>query len=65
MAYRELSAQPQAQADFDEFLADLYRDLTQGVRNPNEVVRDTLCQMYLGALTPPAELRSCCRVPER
>lgn len=48
MAYRELSAQPQAQADFDEFLADLYRDLSQGIRNPNEVGRDALCQMYLG-----------------
>jgi acetyltransferase-like isoleucine patch superfamily enzyme len=56
MAYRELSAQPQEQADFEEFLADLYRDLTQGVRNPNEVVRDTLCQMYLGSLTPPADV---------
>lgn len=49
MTYRELSAQPEAQADFDEFLADLHRDLSQGVRDPNEVVRDTLCQMYLGA----------------
>ncbi len=48
MAYRELSAQSQAQSDFDEFLADLDRDLTQGVRNPNDVVRDTLCQIYLG-----------------
>lgn len=56
MAYRELSAQPQAQSDFDEFLADLYRDLTQGVRDPNEVVRDTLCQMYLGTLMPPADV---------
>lgn len=53
MPYRELSAQPHAQADFDEFLDDLYRDLTQGVRNPNEVVRDTLCQMYLGVLKSP------------
>lgn len=50
MAYRELSAQSQAQSDFDEFLADLDRDLTQGVRNPNDVVRDTLCQIYLGTL---------------
>lgn len=48
MVYRELSAQSQAQSDFDEFLADLDRDLTQGVRNPNDVVRDTLCQIYLG-----------------
>jgi acetyltransferase-like isoleucine patch superfamily enzyme len=56
MAYRELSAQPHAQADFDEFLADLYRELTEGFRNPNEVVRDTLCQIYLGILTPPGHV---------
>lgn len=56
MAYRELSAQPQAQADFDEFLGDLYEDLTGGVRNPNEVVRDSLCQMYLGRLIPLGEV---------
>lgn len=55
MAYRELSAQSQAQSDFDEFLADLYRDLTQGVRDPNDVVRDTLCQIYLGTLTSPEQ----------
>jgi acetyltransferase-like isoleucine patch superfamily enzyme len=57
MAYRELSAQPQMQSDFEEFLDDLFRDLTQGIRNPNEVVRDALCQMYLGALPPPADVQ--------
>ncbi len=56
MTYRELSAQPQAQADFDEFLSDLHRDLTQGIRDPNEVVRDTLSQLYLGALTTQADV---------
>ena len=54
MGYRELSAQPEAQTDFEEFLAGLYRDLTQGVRDPNEIVRDTLCQIYLGTLAPVA-----------
>jgi acetyltransferase-like isoleucine patch superfamily enzyme len=56
MAYRELSAQPHAQADFDEFLSDLSRDLTQGIRDPNEVVRDSLCQLYLGKQFSPAEV---------
>jgi acetyltransferase-like isoleucine patch superfamily enzyme len=51
MAYRELSAQPNAESDFEEFLAVLYQDVTAGVRDPNEVVRDTLCQLYLGGLT--------------
>ncbi len=49
MAYRELSAQPEAQADFDEFLAELYQSLTEGRRDPNEVVRDALYQIYYGA----------------
>jgi acetyltransferase-like isoleucine patch superfamily enzyme len=56
MAYRELSAQPPAEADFDEFLSQLYRALTQGLRDPNDVVRDTLCQIYLGAPTPTSGL---------
>ncbi|MGH9969582.1 MAG: acyltransferase [Pyrinomonadaceae bacterium] len=46
MAYRELSAQPQAAADFDAFLDELHQALTQGRRDPNEVVRDTLQQIY-------------------
>ena len=48
MAYRELSAQPQAERDYSEFLESLYRDLTDGRRNPNEVVRETLYQIYYG-----------------
>jgi acetyltransferase-like isoleucine patch superfamily enzyme len=55
MAYRELCAQPQGEADFDEFLSELYRDLTSGIRNPNEVVRDTLCHLYMGKFTPRAD----------
>ena len=48
MAYRKLSAQPQAEADFSEFLEDLQRALTEGQRDPNETVRDTLYQIYFG-----------------
>jgi acetyltransferase-like isoleucine patch superfamily enzyme len=46
--YRDLSASPEAQADFDEFIRNLHAALTDGKRNPNDVVRDTLCQMYFG-----------------
>lgn len=49
MSYRKLSAQPQAEADFSEFLDDLQRELTDGRRDPNEIVRDTLIQIYFGA----------------
>lgn len=49
MFYRELSPQAQASADFDEFLETLYRDLTDGRRDPNDVVRDTLYEIYYGA----------------
>ena len=56
MPYRELSAQPQAQADFGEFLETLKVALTDGRRDPNEVVRDTLCEIYFGnaAIDPTA-----------
>lgn len=63
MAYRELSAQPIAAADFDEFLGGLHRALIEERRDPNEIVRDTLQQIYFGAtpclsnlaeLSPPA-----------
>src|SRR5918911_1823302 len=49
MAYRELRAQPQAEADFDEFLENLHRALTNGKQDPNDVVRDTLYELYYGA----------------
>jgi acetyltransferase-like isoleucine patch superfamily enzyme len=48
MSYRELRPQPQAEADFDEFLNSLYRDLTDGRRDANDVVRDTLYELYYG-----------------
>ena len=49
MFYRELRPQPQAEADFDEFLDSLHRDLTGGRLDPNDVVRDTLYDIYYGA----------------
>lgn len=52
MSYRELRAQPQADADFDEFLETLWAALTDGKRDPNEVVRDTLYGLYYGAGEP-------------
>lgn len=48
MAYRELAAEPQAQIDFDEFIEELNHELTEGQRDPNDVVRDTLFNIYFG-----------------
>ena len=45
MPYRDLSAQPDAQADFDQFIGELRIALTDGRRNPNEVVQETLSQI--------------------
>src|SRR6266480_3383977 len=50
MVYRALSAQPQAENDFNLFLDELRTALTDGRRDPNDVVRDTLCQIYFGSL---------------
>lgn len=58
MGYRELSAQPEASADFDEFLANLLDALTDGQRDRNEVVRDTLYQIYYGARHQLSDLTS-------
>lgn len=49
MFYRELRPHPQAEADFDEFLDTLHRALTDGRQNPNDVVRETLYDIYYGA----------------
>ncbi|HUQ31310.1 MAG TPA: acyltransferase [Pyrinomonadaceae bacterium] len=49
MTYRQIRAQPQAEADFDEFLERLRLALTDGLRDPNDVVRDTLYDLYYGA----------------
>ena len=50
MVYRALSAQPQAEDDFNLFLDELQTALTDGRRDPNDVVRDTLCQIHFGSL---------------
>jgi acetyltransferase-like isoleucine patch superfamily enzyme len=46
MAYRELSAQALAEKDYESFLTELVRSLTDGRRDPNDVVRDTLLDIY-------------------
>jgi acetyltransferase-like isoleucine patch superfamily enzyme len=49
MTYRQLSAQALAEQDYDSFLTELEKSLTGGTTDPNEVVRDTLFQIYYGA----------------
>jgi acetyltransferase-like isoleucine patch superfamily enzyme len=49
MVYRDLAALPQAESDFSEFLSVLQAALTDGRRDPNDVVRETLYQIYYGA----------------
>ncbi|HXM36814.1 MAG TPA: acyltransferase [Pyrinomonadaceae bacterium] len=56
MPYRELFAQPQAQADFREFLESLHTALTDGKRDSNEVVRDTLYGIFFGGDSYPLAL---------
>jgi acetyltransferase-like isoleucine patch superfamily enzyme len=48
MTYRELSAQALAERDYDAFLTELQKSLTDGKKDPNEVVRDTLFEIYYG-----------------
>ncbi len=52
MTYRELSAQALAEQDYDAFLTELRKSLTDGKRDPNEVVRDTLFQIHFGIVQP-------------
>ncbi|HEV8427610.1 MAG TPA: acyltransferase [Pyrinomonadaceae bacterium] len=49
MTYRELSAQALAEQDYDAFLTELQKSLTDGRRDPNDVVRDTLFEICYGA----------------
>jgi len=51
MNYRELSALPNAQHDFNAFLEELGAALTAGQMDPNELVRDTLFHLYFGPLS--------------
>ncbi len=55
MTYRELSAQALAEQDYEAFLTELQKSLTDGRRDPNEVVRDTLFEIYFGASQPDRE----------
>lgn len=48
MTYRELSAQALAENDYSSFLKELERALTDGQRDPNVVVQETLTQIYFG-----------------
>jgi acetyltransferase-like isoleucine patch superfamily enzyme len=52
MTYRELSAQALAEKDYKAFLEELYRSLTDGRKDPNEVVRDTLSEIYSTVYVP-------------
>jgi acetyltransferase-like isoleucine patch superfamily enzyme len=55
MTYRELSAQALAEQDYDAFLAELEKSLTDGRKDPNEIVRDTLFDIYFGVAQPDRE----------
>jgi acetyltransferase-like isoleucine patch superfamily enzyme len=55
MTYRELSAQALAEQDYESFLTELQKSLTDGQRDPNEVVRDTLFEIYYGPSQPGSE----------
>jgi acetyltransferase-like isoleucine patch superfamily enzyme len=48
MTYRELSAQALAENDYNNFLTELERALTDGRKDPNVVVQETLAQIYYG-----------------
>src|SRR5690242_2720596 len=52
MTYRELSAEALAEQDYSGFLTELEKSLTDGKRDPNEVVRDTLFGIYFGITQP-------------
>jgi len=48
MTYRQLSAQALAEQDYDSFLTELEKSLTEGRVDPNDVVRETLFQIFFG-----------------
>jgi acetyltransferase-like isoleucine patch superfamily enzyme len=49
MTYRELAVEALAQEDYEAFLAELHSSLNDGRKDPNEVVRDTLFEIYFGS----------------
>ncbi len=48
MTYRELSAQALAEHDYNSFVTELEQALTDGKKDPNAVVQETLAQIYYG-----------------
>ena len=50
MTYRQLSAQALAEQDYDSFLAELQKSLTNGRSDPNDAVRETLFEIYFGPM---------------
>jgi len=63
MTYRDLSAQALAEQDYDAFLTEIEQALTDGRKDPNDVVRDTLFAIHFGSanskrddLTPAARI---------
>lgn len=48
MTYRQLSAQALAEQDYESFLVELEQSLTDGRRDPNDIVRETLLQINFG-----------------
>jgi acetyltransferase-like isoleucine patch superfamily enzyme len=49
MTYRDLSAQALAEQDYDAFLTEIEQALTDGRKDPNDVVRDTLFAIHFGS----------------
>jgi acetyltransferase-like isoleucine patch superfamily enzyme len=48
MTYRDLSAQALAEQDYESFLTELEKSLTDGRTDPNDIVRETLLQIFYG-----------------
>ncbi len=61
MSYRDLQAQPQAEVDFQQWLDELKTEIQAGKRDPNEIVCDTLCQIYFGFTLPGASTNAVVR----
>jgi len=55
MTYRQLSAQALAESDYDSFLVELERSLTDSRQDPNLVVQETLTQIYFGPMNTPLD----------
>ena len=51
MAYRQLAAEALVEKDYESFLSELNNALTGGRQDPNDVVRDTLLDIYYPGTT--------------